>query len=158
MDLAAFDYELPGELIAQEPLADRAGARMLLAAKVADRADVVIPFACRRNEVLCSVVLRWFPTVFTHPAQRTSCRDFSQSLHVLKPECHNTDIRQQPNRYCHPPEVEDLRAERRPPEKSLTLIADLHAGAYPPVCRGWHELKTPFVRWASRQHDTLCIS
>jgi len=26
MDLAAFDYELPGELIAQEPLADRAGA------------------------------------------------------------------------------------------------------------------------------------
>jgi S-adenosylmethionine:tRNA ribosyltransferase-isomerase len=30
MDLAAFDYELPGELIAQEPLADRAGARMLV--------------------------------------------------------------------------------------------------------------------------------
>jgi S-adenosylmethionine:tRNA-ribosyltransferase-isomerase (queuine synthetase) len=27
MDLAAFDYELPGELIAQEPLVDRAGAR-----------------------------------------------------------------------------------------------------------------------------------
>ena len=30
MDLAAFDYELPGELIAQEPLVDRAGARMLV--------------------------------------------------------------------------------------------------------------------------------
>jgi len=30
MDLAGFDYELPGELIAQEPLADRAGARMLV--------------------------------------------------------------------------------------------------------------------------------
>jgi S-adenosylmethionine:tRNA ribosyltransferase-isomerase len=30
MDLAAFDYELPGELIAQAPLADRAGARMLV--------------------------------------------------------------------------------------------------------------------------------
>ena len=30
MDLAAFDYQLPGELIAQEPLADRAGARMLV--------------------------------------------------------------------------------------------------------------------------------
>ena len=30
MDLAAFDCELPGELIAQEPLADRAGARMLV--------------------------------------------------------------------------------------------------------------------------------
>jgi S-adenosylmethionine:tRNA ribosyltransferase-isomerase len=35
MDLAAFDYELPGELIAQAPLADRAGARML----VLDRAE-----------------------------------------------------------------------------------------------------------------------
>ena len=30
MDVAAFDYELPGELIAQEPPADRAGARMLV--------------------------------------------------------------------------------------------------------------------------------
>ena len=30
MELAAFDYELPGELIAQEALADRAGARMLV--------------------------------------------------------------------------------------------------------------------------------
>jgi S-adenosylmethionine:tRNA ribosyltransferase-isomerase len=30
MNLAAFDYELPAELIAQEPLADRAGARMLV--------------------------------------------------------------------------------------------------------------------------------
>lgn len=30
MDLAAFDYELPGELIAQAPLVDRAGARMLV--------------------------------------------------------------------------------------------------------------------------------
>ena len=30
MDLAAFDYELPGDSIAQEPLADRAGARMLV--------------------------------------------------------------------------------------------------------------------------------
>ena len=30
MDLAAFDYHLPEELIAQEPLADRAGARMLV--------------------------------------------------------------------------------------------------------------------------------
>jgi S-adenosylmethionine:tRNA ribosyltransferase-isomerase len=35
MDLAAFDYELPGELIAQAPPADRAGARML----VLDRAE-----------------------------------------------------------------------------------------------------------------------
>jgi S-adenosylmethionine:tRNA ribosyltransferase-isomerase len=30
MDLAQFDYELPDELIAQEPPADRAGARMLV--------------------------------------------------------------------------------------------------------------------------------
>lgn len=30
MDLAEFDYHLPEELIAQEPLADRAAARMLL--------------------------------------------------------------------------------------------------------------------------------
>jgi S-adenosylmethionine:tRNA ribosyltransferase-isomerase len=30
MDLAAFDYDLPEELIAQEPLADRAAARMLV--------------------------------------------------------------------------------------------------------------------------------
>ncbi len=30
MDLAAFDYDLPKELIAQEPLADRAGARMMV--------------------------------------------------------------------------------------------------------------------------------
>ncbi len=30
MDLAEFDYRLPEELIAQEPLADRAGARMLV--------------------------------------------------------------------------------------------------------------------------------
>jgi S-adenosylmethionine:tRNA ribosyltransferase-isomerase len=30
MDLAAFDYHLPAELIAQEPLADRAGSRMLV--------------------------------------------------------------------------------------------------------------------------------
>jgi len=30
MDLAAFDYHLPEELIAQEPLADRAAARMLV--------------------------------------------------------------------------------------------------------------------------------
>jgi len=30
MDLSAFDYHLPEELIAQEPLADRAGSRMLV--------------------------------------------------------------------------------------------------------------------------------
>jgi S-adenosylmethionine:tRNA ribosyltransferase-isomerase len=30
MDVAAFDYQLPEDLIAQEPLADRAGARMLV--------------------------------------------------------------------------------------------------------------------------------
>jgi S-adenosylmethionine:tRNA ribosyltransferase-isomerase len=30
MDLAQFDYELPDELIAQEPPADRAGGRMLV--------------------------------------------------------------------------------------------------------------------------------
>ncbi|HEY7387644.1 MAG TPA: S-adenosylmethionine:tRNA ribosyltransferase-isomerase, partial [Bryobacteraceae bacterium] len=30
MDLAAFDYHLPEELIAQEPLADRAASRMLV--------------------------------------------------------------------------------------------------------------------------------
>ena len=30
MDLSAFDYDLPDELIAQEPLADRAGSRMLV--------------------------------------------------------------------------------------------------------------------------------
>jgi S-adenosylmethionine:tRNA ribosyltransferase-isomerase len=30
MDLAAFDYHLPGELIAQQPLADRAASRMLV--------------------------------------------------------------------------------------------------------------------------------
>src|SRR5215472_10055677 len=30
MDLSAFDYNLPEELIAQEPLADRAGSRMLV--------------------------------------------------------------------------------------------------------------------------------
>jgi S-adenosylmethionine:tRNA ribosyltransferase-isomerase len=30
MDLAAFDYDLPDDLIAQQPLADRAGARMLV--------------------------------------------------------------------------------------------------------------------------------
>jgi len=30
MDLAAFDYQLPAELIAQEPLADRAASRMLV--------------------------------------------------------------------------------------------------------------------------------
>jgi len=37
MDLAAFDYELPGELIAQEPLADRAGARMLVLHRAEER-------------------------------------------------------------------------------------------------------------------------
>jgi len=30
MDLAAFDYHLPEELIAQQPLADRAASRMLV--------------------------------------------------------------------------------------------------------------------------------
>ncbi len=30
MELAEFEYELPGELIAQEPLADRSGSRMLV--------------------------------------------------------------------------------------------------------------------------------
>ena len=30
MDLAAFDYRLPEELIAQQPLADRAASRMLV--------------------------------------------------------------------------------------------------------------------------------
>src|SRR5690348_4728175 len=37
MDLAAFDYQLPEELIAQEALADRAGARMLVVDRQAGR-------------------------------------------------------------------------------------------------------------------------
>jgi S-adenosylmethionine:tRNA ribosyltransferase-isomerase len=37
MDLAAFDYHLPEELIAQEPLADRAASRMLVLDRAAGR-------------------------------------------------------------------------------------------------------------------------
>ena len=37
MDLAAFDYHLPDELIAQTPLEDRAGARMLVVDRAAQR-------------------------------------------------------------------------------------------------------------------------
>ena len=37
MDRAEFDYHLPEELIAQEPLGDRAGARMLVVYRVDKR-------------------------------------------------------------------------------------------------------------------------
>src|SRR5262245_19378461 len=37
MNLADFDYELPEELIAQEPLADRAASRMLVLYRQEDR-------------------------------------------------------------------------------------------------------------------------
>jgi len=37
MELADFDYELPEELIAQAPLADRAASRMLVVDRAAGR-------------------------------------------------------------------------------------------------------------------------
>jgi len=39
MDLAAFDYDLPEELIAQEPLADRASSRMLVVRRAEGRCE-----------------------------------------------------------------------------------------------------------------------
>ncbi len=56
MDLASFDYHLPEELIAQEPLADRAASRMLVLyrkeGRWEDRMFREFPFFLQRGDCL----------------------------------------------------------------------------------------------------------
>ncbi|MGD0499953.1 MAG: tRNA preQ1(34) S-adenosylmethionine ribosyltransferase-isomerase QueA [Bryobacteraceae bacterium] len=73
MDLAAFDYALPGELIAQEPLADRAGARMLVLyrgeQRWEDRRFRDLPSFLREGDCLALNDSRVFPArLFGHRA------------------------------------------------------------------------------------------
>ncbi|MFN0139902.1 MAG: tRNA preQ1(34) S-adenosylmethionine ribosyltransferase-isomerase QueA [Pyrinomonadaceae bacterium] len=65
MRLADFDYELPGELIAQEPLARREASRMLLVDRAADNfrdaAFADLPSRLREGDVLVLNNTRVFP-------------------------------------------------------------------------------------------------
>ena len=74
MDLADFDYHLPEELIAQEPLADRAAARMLVVYRAARTAGKTASFAnsprfCGPGDCLVLNDSRVFPArLFGHRA------------------------------------------------------------------------------------------
>src|SRR5436305_448250 len=65
MELAAFDYDLPEELIAQEPLADRAASRMLVLhreeGRWEDRAFRDFPSFLRAGDCLVLNDSRVFP-------------------------------------------------------------------------------------------------
>lgn len=71
MDLDAFDYELPEELIAQEPLEDRAGSRMLVVhrgeGRLEDRMFRELPRFLRAGDCLALNDSRVFPArLFGH--------------------------------------------------------------------------------------------
>ncbi len=73
MDLAAFDYRLPEELIAQEPLPDRAGSRMLVLDRARgqweDRTFRDLPQFLREGDCLVLNDSRVFPArLFGHRA------------------------------------------------------------------------------------------
>ena len=74
MDLAEFDYELPEELIAQEPLADRAAARMLVVNRAAgtweDRQFREFPSFLAPGDCLVLNDSRVFPARLYRPSGR----------------------------------------------------------------------------------------
>jgi S-adenosylmethionine:tRNA ribosyltransferase-isomerase len=65
MLISEFDYDLPQELIAQEPLAERAGSRMLVvdraSASFSDRQFVDLPSLLRKGDVLVLNNTKVFP-------------------------------------------------------------------------------------------------
>src|SRR5437868_4420081 len=65
MLISEFEYELPPELIAQEPLVERAGSRMLVVDRAAgsfnDRQFIELPSFLRKGDVLVLNNTKVFP-------------------------------------------------------------------------------------------------